>query len=75
MSEFNWLLRDLRLAFRRKDCDEARYLVQKMMVQRGLSSKQRGTLLKLQHAVRTCERRQPLSGDRRRRSRGRKKRR
>ena len=58
-TEFGWQLRDLRLAFRRRDCEEARYIVQRMMATRSLSAAQRSTILKLQHAVRICQRKLP----------------
>lgn len=65
---FAWALRDVRLAFRRKDCDEARYLVQ-TMARRPLTAAQRRTVLRLQHAVTVCERRVPDLGAARRRRR------
>jgi hypothetical protein len=57
-NEFGWYLRDLRLAFRRKDCEEARYIVQQMARGR-ITPAQRKTLLKLQTAVQRCALRQP----------------
>lgn len=69
-NDFGWQLRDLRLAFRRKDCDDAKYIVQQMARGRALTATQRRAILKLQHAVQVCERRQPdLGRGRRRRQR------
>lgn len=73
MSDFDSFLREMRSAFKRRDCEGARNVVRKIMGRRNLTEAQRGTLLKLQHAVRSCERQRPLAGNRRR-SRRRKKR-
>lgn len=62
MSDFPAFLREMRAAFKRRDCDGARNVVRKIMARRDLTAAQRGQLLKLQHAVRACERRQPALG-------------
>jgi hypothetical protein len=74
VSDFDGFLREMRAAFKRRDCEGARNVVRKIMGRRNLTEGQRATLLKLQHAVRTCERR-PGLGRPSRRSRRRKTRR
>lgn len=61
-NEFGWLLRDVRLAFRRKDCYGAREVVRKMLP-RAKTSAQQETVFRLQNAIRRCDARQYKDDD------------
>jgi hypothetical protein len=53
-NEFGWLLRDVRLAFRRHDCEGARKIVYDLSKQ-ARTEKQQTTVARLKNAVRACE--------------------
>lgn len=53
--DFGWLLRDVQLAFRRRDCDDARIITSKLLL-KARTPKQRETVFRLQNAVRQCAR-------------------
>ena len=67
-NDFGWLLRDVRLAFRRRDCDDARAITSKLLL-KARTPAQRETVYRLQNAVRRCALKQPDLGRARRRRR------
>lgn len=67
-TDFGWLLRDVRLAFKRRDCDDARIITSKLLL-KAKTPKQRETVFRLQNAVRRCMVKQPDLGRTRRRRR------
>lgn len=52
-SDFDWLLRDARLAFKRHDCDEARTITTKLLL-KAKTPAQQETVYRMQNAVRRC---------------------
>lgn len=71
-SDFGWLLRDVKLAFRRKDCASARTITSKLLL-KAKTPAQRETVFRLQNAVRKCKfERADLEGSAKRRRRRRK---
>jgi len=52
-NDFQWLLRDARLAFKRRDCDEARMITTKLLL-KAKTPAQRETVYRMQNAVRRC---------------------